>query len=230
MWPASSSGSPSTAWPTCRRGAQECVFWELDPVARSRADAAGEARSEKEAWLSHVLLEWGSCGRVAYVDGEPAGLRALRAAGVLPWLRQPAHRADQRGRRPARDGVRRPGATPAGLGRVLMQAMAKDLLKRGDIRAVETFGVSANSATTTACCRPSSWSASASRPTASHPAHPRMRLELKSVLTWKEEVEAALERLVGAVRPAKVRPAAQSQFLPGRMCHGDGVRSVERRI
>ena len=34
-----------------------------------------------------------------------------------------------------------------------------------------------------------------------------MRLELRSVLTWREEVEAALERLVGGLRP--VRPAAE---------------------
>ena len=48
-----------------------CVFWELDPVLRRRAESAGEGAHEKEAWVSRTLLEWGSCGRVAYVDGEP---------------------------------------------------------------------------------------------------------------------------------------------------------------
>jgi hypothetical protein len=33
-----------------------------------------------------------------------------------------------------------------------------------------------------------------------HAKHPRMRLELKSVLTWREEMEAALNRLLGVVR------------------------------
>jgi hypothetical protein len=34
-----------------------------------------------------------------------------------------------------------------------------------------------------------------------HPRYPRMRLELKSAVTWRSEVEHALERLLGAVRP-----------------------------
>ena len=42
----------------CRR----CVFWELDPVSHSRAQAAGDPGLEKEAWISATLLEWGSCG------------------------------------------------------------------------------------------------------------------------------------------------------------------------
>jgi hypothetical protein len=36
-----------------------------------------------------------------------------------------------------------------------------------------------------------------------HPRYPRMRLELKSAVTWRDEVESALERLLGAVRPAR---------------------------
>ena len=53
----------------CRR----CVFWELDPVARTRAEEAGDTEFEKEAWVSATLLEWGSCGKIAYVDGVAAG-------------------------------------------------------------------------------------------------------------------------------------------------------------
>ena len=42
-----------------------------------------------------------------------------------------------------------------------------------------------------------------------HGATPRMRMELRSALTWRDEVEAALERLVGAVRPPRrIRPRA----------------------
>ena len=36
-----------------------------------------------------------------------------------------------------------------------------------------------------------------------HPRYPRLRLDLRSVLTWRAEVEIALERLVGAIRPEK---------------------------
>jgi len=34
-----------------------------------------------------------------------------------------------------------------------------------------------------------------------HPVAPRMRMDLRTALTWRSEVEAALERLVGVVRP-----------------------------
>src|SRR3954453_22976205 len=53
----------------CRR----CVFWELDPVARERTLDCGDPGLEKEAWVSATLLEWGSCGKIMYVDSVPAG-------------------------------------------------------------------------------------------------------------------------------------------------------------
>src|SRR5258708_22843723 len=53
----------------CRR----CVFWELDPVGYARAHEEGDPRLEKESWVSSVLLEWGSCGKIVYVDGAAAG-------------------------------------------------------------------------------------------------------------------------------------------------------------
>jgi hypothetical protein len=33
-----------------------------------------------------------------------------------------------------------------------------------------------------------------------HPRYPRLRLELRSALSWREDVEAALERILGSVR------------------------------
>ena len=49
-----------------------------------------------------------------------------------------------------------------------------------------------------------------------HSTTPRMRMELRSALTWKDEVEAALERLLGAVRPLR-KPAkvARHRRPPG---------------
>ena len=44
--------------PRCRK----CVFWELGPVSRARAEESGDPELEKESWVSSVLLEWGSCG------------------------------------------------------------------------------------------------------------------------------------------------------------------------
>ena len=50
-----------------------CVFWELDPVGQARALEGGDSALEKESWVSSVLLQWGSCGKIVYVDGVPVG-------------------------------------------------------------------------------------------------------------------------------------------------------------
>ena len=45
--------------------ARRCVFWEVDPDIMGRNDHLTDPEFEKEAWLSMVMLEWGSCGQVA---------------------------------------------------------------------------------------------------------------------------------------------------------------------
>jgi hypothetical protein len=52
---------------------RKCVFWELDPVSGERAREAGDPALEKEAWVSAMLLEWGSYGKLIQVDGVTAG-------------------------------------------------------------------------------------------------------------------------------------------------------------
>lgn len=59
--------------PDLPKRCRSCVFWELDPVSGEAAVKAGTPELEKEAWISAVLLEWGSCGRVVYVDDVPVG-------------------------------------------------------------------------------------------------------------------------------------------------------------
>ena len=53
--------------------ARRCVFWEIDPAVAADSREFSDPVFEKEAWLSTVLLEWGSCGQIALVDGQPAG-------------------------------------------------------------------------------------------------------------------------------------------------------------
>jgi hypothetical protein len=66
--------------PKCRK----CVFWELGPVSRARAEENGDPELEKESWVSSVLLEWGSCGKIAYVDGVPAGYMMFAPPQYVP--------------------------------------------------------------------------------------------------------------------------------------------------
>ena len=44
--------------------ARRCVFWEVDPRTLG-GERLADPEFEKEAWLSMVMLEWGSCGQVA---------------------------------------------------------------------------------------------------------------------------------------------------------------------
>jgi len=189
-------------------GCRACTFWELDPVRRGRATRTGQGADEKESWVSSVLLEWGSCGRVAYVDGEPAGYVLYAPPTFVPG-------ADSFPTSPVSEdavllmtAMVYPEYAGAGLGRMLVQAVAKDLLKRGGIRAIEAFGdVKGPREGYGGCLVPADFllrvGFKTQRP---HVRYPRMRLDLSSVLTWREEVEHALEKLMGAVRPRPVRP------------------------
>jgi hypothetical protein len=54
--------------------ARRCVFWEVDPSTLGREEHLTDPEFEKEAWLSMVMLEWGSCGQMAC--SAPPGVRA----------------------------------------------------------------------------------------------------------------------------------------------------------
>jgi GNAT superfamily N-acetyltransferase len=188
--------------------ARSCLHWELDPVSRRRLPDRESALAEKEAWVSRVLLDWGSCGRVVYVDDQPAGFVTYAPPAYLAGTASlpTAPVSDDAVQLAAAEVF--PDYAGGGLGRLLMQEMVKDLVQRGGIRAVEAFGsTGAPSSRLTGdhpCLLPVEFlqrvGFKTQRP---HPRSPRMRLELKSVVTWREEVEAALERLVGVVRPSR---------------------------
>jgi GNAT superfamily N-acetyltransferase len=181
----------------------ECVFWELDPVRR--AQACGHERAEKAAWLTHVLREWGSCGRVLHVDDEYAGHLIWAPPMYVPG-------ADGFATAPvSSDAVLLTGARVlpeyrgGGLGRVLVQSMAKDLVQRGGIGAIEAFGDTRGGSAH--CVLPADFLLAVGFAThRAHAAYPRMRMELRSTVTWRSELEAALDRLLP--RPARRRVPA----------------------
>ncbi|CAM5712726.1 Ribosomal RNA small subunit methyltransferase G [Streptomyces fumanus] len=63
---------------------RSCVFWELDPVSGEAAIKAGTSALEKESWISAVLLDWGSCGRVVFVDNVPVGFVLYAPPAYVP--------------------------------------------------------------------------------------------------------------------------------------------------
>jgi hypothetical protein len=88
-----------------------------------------------------------------------------------------------------------------GLGRVLVQGVAKDLTRRG-IKAIEAFGDM--TWTQPACVVPVDYLLAVGFKTVRpHARYPRLRLELKTALSWREDVEVALERLLGSMQPER---------------------------
>ncbi len=193
-----------------------CVVWELDPVALRRATDAGDTGFEKEAWVSATLLEWGSCGRVAYQDDVPVGFALYAPPSLVPrsmsFPTSPVS-ADAI----LLTAVRvLPEFSGGGMARLLIQSAAKDLTRRG-VRAIEAFGLATGTGVMVpgqpghACVIPADLLLAVGFKTVRpHHRFPRLRLELKTALSWREDVEQALERILGSVRqPALTSQAAE---------------------
>lgn len=184
---------------------RSCLFWELDPVRRERLEDA-ERPGEKEAWVSAVLREWGSCGQVALVDDEQVGHLLYAPAAFVPGSSAFPTAPVSPDAVQLMTAYVDPAHARGGLGRMMVQGMARDLIKHGGIRAVEAFGDTRGRSGE--CVVPADFLSGVGFKTQRpHPVYPRMRMELTSAVTWRDEVELALEKLLGVVRPA-VRPKA----------------------
>ncbi len=147
--------------------ARRCVFWEVDPSTLGADAHLSDPEFEKEAWLSMVMLEWGSCGQIAssaplgadietdVPDEAPClGYAFYAPPGVVPRARlfpSGPVSADavlltslgvEQG-----SGLGRCGPDPAadGLPHSLIVAVVADLVRRG-VRALEAFGRTAATA------------------------------------------------------------------------------------
>ena len=173
-----------------------------------RERAVGRAATqpaEKEAWVSRVLLEWGSCGRVR-TSTTWRRLRGLRPGGYVPGAARFPPRRSARTRCCCRRRCVLPGTPAAGSagcwcrrGQGPGQAR-RDPGRRGVRRRP------GRRAETPGCVLPADYllrvGFKTQRP---HPRYPRMRLELSSAVTWRTEVEAALERLLARRAPRSGR-------------------------
>lgn len=207
------------------KGARRCVFWELPPHLHSQAEEFGTLELEKEAWVSSVLLEWGSCGRIAHVDGIPAGYAFFAPPAAVP-------RSSTFPTAPvSADAVLLcgvhvlPDFGRTGLGRLLVQDVVRDLTRRG-VKALESFGDTASRPPYEAhgrtdddgptCVLPAAFlRAVGFKTVAPHPRWPRLRLELRTGLNWKEDVEAAIAQLLGSVHAPASPPVPRS--VPARV-------------
>ncbi|MGV0625160.1 acetyltransferase [Mycolicibacter minnesotensis] len=128
--------------------ARRCVFWEVDPATLGGDERLADPEFEKEAWLSMVMLEWGSCGQVA-TPSHPV-LGGIADPDCLGYVLYAPPRAIPRAHRfptgpVSADAVLLTsiGVDPApmadGLPRELIARVVDELMRRG-VRALEAFG------------------------------------------------------------------------------------------
>jgi GNAT superfamily N-acetyltransferase len=185
---------------------RSCLFWELGPLADPKQIEKDEALLEKEAWLSATLLEWGSCGKVAYVAGVPAGYALFAPPGFVP--RSGAFPTSP----VSGDAVLlmvakvAPEWASSGIGRMLAQAVAAELVPRG-VKAIEAFGSTGDGSK--GCLLPADYLRSVGFKTVRpHPIYPRLRMDLKSTVSWRYDVEYALEKIFGTGPARSLTPVS----------------------
>lgn len=194
-------------------GCGGCAFWESAGVRERRCGATCDMELQS-AWWRRVTDEWGACGRVAFEDDEILGFIKYAPSRYFPQV-------DTFPNPPKDSGVPlitclhiSADARHHGLGTVLLRAALKDLQARGE-RRVEAFSFSESGATTADMPMLSMPfllrnGFTVSRP---NPSYPLMRLDLKALVAWQDNLEAVLESLRFPLRVPKQAPAS---FMKGQ--------------
>lgn len=208
---------------------RSCLHWELDPVRRAAVEGQDQ-RTVKDAQLGEILREWGSCGRIALVDDRPVGWALYAPAALLPGAQGHPTAPVSPDALLLTTVFVLPAARGGGLGRMLVQAVAADLVERGLVRpgrvaALEAFADTrgggrcpgATGSSRGGAGLPADFLAAVGFKTRrAHPTTPRMRMDLRSTVRWREEVGQALDALVGAVRPRRRTGIGQSPARTAR--------------
>jgi hypothetical protein len=206
--------------------ARRCVFWEVDPATLGDQGHLADPEFEKEAWLSMVMLEWGSCGQVATAIPDE---RSQREPPCLGYVLYAPPRAVPRAHRFPTAPVSADAVLLTSMGVELGQAVddlphlliarvIDELVRRG-VRALEAFGrtqvaselqdprtvgpdvrpvlEALGDCSVEHCIIDADFLKDVGFVVVKpHRYFPRLRLELDKGLGWKAEVEAALERLL----------------------------------
>jgi ribosomal protein S18 acetylase RimI-like enzyme len=188
-------------------GCGGCAFWES---AGQRERICGKTCDVElqRAWIRHVADEWGECGRVAYEDDELLGFIKYAPSRYFPQASTfPSAPED-----PAVPLITclhiSTDARHHGLGTVLLRACLRDLVARGE-RRVEAFAFAQPAQVDDMPMLGMPFLLRngfvVSRPST---AYPLMRLDLKSLVVWQDNLEAVLESLRFPLRVPRRAPAS----------------------
>lgn len=190
---AALAGSTGSAGSAVGMPCVSCHTWQRRPGATVEPIRTWE-------WVESVRREWDECAYVALDDERPVGLAIVVAPHLVPG-------AAARPTAPVSPDALllaslRVVATAQGrgVGRTLVRGVLRALLERDGVRALEAFGTRIGSP----CLIPADYLAAqgfhVQRP---HPSTPRMRVDLRSVVSWRQEIGAAVDRVVEVVRPVR---------------------------
>lgn len=188
-----------------------CIFWETPEPHEVRCGSVCDLERARQ-WHSTVLREWGPCGLAALESDELLGFIKYAPPAYLPQI------ANLPGRLPEDRCVLiacmhiRDDARQHGLGTLLLRAALRDLLVRGE-RTVFACGVETTAdMSTQPMIGVDFLLRNGFRISQPHPSYPLLRLDIKSLATWTENVEAVLNSLRIPLRRTTRIPTPTVEF------------------
>jgi GNAT superfamily N-acetyltransferase len=195
-----------------------CLFWEVADAARGPDTVDPDfAVKSKEAWWQAAELEHPTLSRAVFAGDELVGYALVGEPGVFP-------RSRRLGPAPSSDALLvgtlwiAPAHRGGGLAKMLLQSVLREAVRRHR-QALEVYG---------------QWSGPEEACIASvaalealgfvvvddHPRYPLLRLDVRRTVSWAEQAQRALERVLGVLGrrervPAR-RPALERFADPRR--------------
>lgn len=187
-----------------------CMDYAIEPVVLGTLGDDEAMFDVKHRWFHEVEQAWGRCGVALDLPGHDA-------AGYVIWA-PPALSpgAQNHPTAPATpDAVLlhevwvQPELRGSGLGKMLVQSAAADLVRRGEHKAIEAY---ASPRDGEGVLPRAFLEAIGFHVKREHPRQPRLRMDLRGSRRWVDEVEGRWERILDSLRghtePAAGKPAA----------------------
>ena len=192
-----------------------CTFWQTVPHNGHRQPT--DALELLADWVEQVTADWGPPGRVAYLDGHAVGHVIVAPARYVPRLAAfPTSPSDPAtlmlvtaatvDPRSSVDGVVRVGGKA--LRKTLVQAAAKEALNHR-VRSLEVVAARPLAVHRHACVLEAHLLEEAGfRVERDHPTYPRLRIDLRTLVTIRDEAAEAVRRALAKV--PGVRPVPET--------------------
>lgn len=184
-----------------------CVFWLTVPRNGHGEQPAADVVLAR--WVQQVSEDWGPPGQVVYVDGEPTGHLIMAPARFVPRLAAFATAPSDPAALMLVTVCTAPGQHDGGLRKMLIQAAAKAALRHRaralDVMAARPLAVGRHECV----LEMAPLEKQGFRIERDHPAYPRLRLDLRTTVTIKDDAAAYVSRALGRI--PRLRPAPETR-------------------